>query len=200
MAKINYQYKAQLLTSDDYKSYKEMSKAFYNHFHYGHLQTSFSIEDCYAFIDDINDRDPNALRELFKIDHAFYQKKKRLQERIKGMLEKPCIFATFTFTDHYLNSLDHKYLKKYLTAVLRKMSDCYIANEDYGKKHGRLHYHAIIQAEFVDSTLWTYGACNVQKINIKDPIKLGTYITKLSNHAIKTTNKRSVMIYSKRIK
>lgn len=148
----------------------------------------------------------DVLKECVKINHADYERTKRLRERIGCMLESgPCIFLTLTFTDKSLSETTPKERRVAVTRYLKQFNGSYVANIDFGKdktKTMREHYHALIQCDKVDFTSWRkYGNINAERVRIKafeeDNKKLSKYICKLSNHAIKETTKRSTLIYSR---
>ena len=115
------------------------------------------------------------------------------------MLKNPCLFLTLTFRDNVLIEVDEKYRKVYVCRFLNSLDCRYIANKDFGKKNGREHYHAIVEKEHIDYTKWSYGALNGLKIrnHDEDVKRISKYVAKLTNHAIKKTTKRSVIIYSR---
>ena len=115
------------------------------------------------------------------------------------MLESgPCLFLTLTFTDEVLRKTTENTRRQTIRRYLKSFGFPYVANIDYGKKNGREHYHAVIQTDHVDYSAYTYGAINGEKIHsAEDYVKLSKYVAKLTNHAIKQTNKRQVIIYSK---
>lgn len=134
-----------------------------------------------------------------KIDHATCERAWRLKKRVCKLLSKgQCLFLTLTFTDSVLSSTSDKTRRVYVTRVLKEFSQYYVANVDFGAKNGREHYHAIVVADSIDYDKWTYGAINGKKIRqTSEPKVLARYISKLTNHAIKETTKRNVLIYSK---
>lgn len=139
-------------------------------------------------------------KEAVKINKANYKKKGRLEHRITKMLEKNCLFLTFTFTDDVLEKTSPATRRQYVFRWLKERSDFYVANVDFGSQNGREHYHAIIQIERIDATQWKYGALNLKKIKTSsDSVKLAKYITKLTNHAIKETTRRNAIIYSRKL-
>ena len=151
-------------------------------------------------------KDKNLLKELkeaYKINHAFHKRTTRLQDRVRRMLlNGPCIFLTLTFSDNTLNTTSEKERRVAVSRYLKSFNVMYIANIDYGKKNKREHYHAIINTDKIDYSLWRkYGQINGEKIRNKDiendTKKLAKYVAKLSNHAIKETTKRSCLIYSR---
>lgn len=146
------------------------------------------------------------LQECIKINHAEYERVKRLKERVKYMLlSGKCLFLTLTFTDDTLANTTAKARRVAVVRYLKKFDSMYIANIDFGAdetKTMREHYHAIIQCDKIDLAPWRkYGQINVRRIrnrNIEnDKTKLAKYISKLSNHAVKENAKRSSLIYSR---
>lgn len=142
-------------------------------------------------------------KECKKINHSSFERTKRLKDRIEKMLKSgPCLFLTLTFSDTTLQTSTLKQRRVMVSRYLKTFNARYVANIDYGKLNHREHYHAIIATDKVDYMLWRkYGSINGEKIRNKDitsdKTKLAKYICKLSNHAIKETTKRSVLIYSR---
>ena len=136
-----------------------------------------------------------------KINAAKYKRDKRAEEHIENMLWfGPCVFVTLTFRDDVLNVTTKETRRKYVTRYLKHQSEYYIANIDYGEKNGREHYHAVVSADMVDVKAWPYGAMKAQKVSDgeNDAVRIGKYISKLTNHAIKATTKSSRIIYSRK--
>lgn len=151
-------------------------------------------------------------KECIRINKAYYEKTNRLKQRVAEIITtKDSIFLTLTFTDKILNHTLAKSRRDYIRKFLKQFNCKYVANIDFGKvddyiddsgikRKGthREHYHALIQTDFIDNKLYKYGAISFERIhNTKDPTKLAKYIAKLSNHAIKESTKRSVLIYSR---
>lgn len=145
----------------------------------------------------------NEFHECHKINHAFNSRTKRLQDRVRTMLlSGNCLFLTLTFNDDTLLTTNEKQRRVAVSRYLKSFNAQYVANIDFGKLNKREHYHAIINTDKVDYSLWRkYGNINGEKIrnkNIENDIKkLSKYVAKLSNHAIKETTKRSCLIYSR---
>lgn len=137
--------------------------------------------------------------EARRINHASRSRVQRLKKRIASMLKNgECLFLTLTFTDEVLAKTTEDTRRQFVRRYLKSFGVPYVANIDYGKKNGREHYHAVIQTPHVDYSAYTYGAINGEKIHsVDDYVKLSKYVAKLTNHAIKQTNKRQVIIYSK---
>lgn len=138
-------------------------------------------------------------REAERINLAYYARVKRLKDRIACMLsEGMCYFLTLTFSDVTLNKTSQQTRRKYVTRFLRSQSDTYVANIDYGAQNGREHYHAVIQSDSVNMSLWDcYGFSNAKIIGSEDDYTpVAKYISKLTNHAIKATTQGCRAIYS----
>ncbi len=139
------------------------------------------------------------LDKLFKRAHADSNIVSRLRSRIELMLSLGnCIFLTFTFTDNSLSKYNTDYLRLCVKRFLNLYSALYIANVDYGKENGRIHFHAVALTGHVNFNAWKFGAINAQRIHsVEDSLCLARYVTKLSNHAIKESTRRQSIIYSK---
>ncbi len=139
--------------------------------------------------------------ECDKILNASYHRTKRLSDRIQNMLlSGQCIFLTLTFTDKVLESTNQDTRKRYVKRYLKEVSNQYVANIDYGSKNEREHYHAIVLCDKVKYSFWhKYGAIKGEIIKLEDNTskKLGKYVAKLTNHAIKETVRRNCVIYSR---
>lgn len=138
----------------------------------------------------------------YQLNHAKYARKVRLQDYIELLLNKfdKVYFLTLTFSDKYINSSDET-KRKYVTRALKNLTPYYIANVDYGKEFGRLHYHAITTQPLTQD-FWKYGFINCQEIRntATDAEKVAKYCVKFSNHALKDTNKTKKCLYSKALK
>lgn len=145
----------------------------------------------------------NELKECMKINHAEYERTKRLKNRIATMLlNGQCIFITLTFNDSTLQDTTEKQRRVAVSRYLKQYGCLYVANIDYGANNKREHYHALINCNKIDFSSWRkYGNINAERVRNKDiesdKTKLSKYIAKLSNHAIKETTKRSCLIYSR---
>ena len=137
--------------------------------------------------------------ECHKINKAFYNRLQRLRERVQSIVNSgKGIFLTLTFTDYILKNTNVETRKMYVWRFLKSLNCRYICNIDFGAKNHREHYHALVEIENVDNKLYSYGAINFQRVHdTSDSVKLSKYIAKLTNHAIKETTKRSVIMYSK---
>ncbi len=124
----------------------------------------------------------------------------RVNKRILRMLYNndntlnDCLFLTLTFTNDVLLNTSQESRRSYVSRFLKKYSNNYVANIDFGDINGREHYHAVIKCDKVDYANWLYGAINFERIK-NTPEKIGTYINKLSAHAVKDSTR--FLIYSR---
>jgi len=212
MASIDYKFKSYVLKehSDLIKRYKHAQLVQYCNDLYINdgIVTKTFLSDNKETLNDIefdciiNNR-IKELNEVEKICNASIQRVKRLRSRIETMLlNGNCLFLTLTFNDNTLNSTTTETRRKYVRRYLKEFNCPYVANIDFGSKNHREHYHAVINCNEIDLALWrSYGNINVQKVRNNSielsKKRLSKYISKLSNHAIKETTKRSCLIYSR---
>lgn len=199
----DYAKKADVIRSGLCITEKQVSRAFYaqhvldttGEYVYSEMDTQ-RAEELQLFHRMFNLED---WEEARRINHASRARVKRLKKRISSMLESgECLFLTLTFTDEVLRKTTEDTRRQAVRRYLKSFGVPYVANIDYGKKNGREHYHAVIQTDHIDYSAYTYGAINGEKIHsAEDYVKLSKYVAKLTNHAIKQTNKRQVIIYSK---
>lgn len=138
--------------------------------------------------------------ECEKINRAYYQRVKRLLNKVQSMLEHKCLFLTFTFDDKHIKVKDTT-KRKYVQRMLNELKCPYVANIDYGKKHQRVHYHALVQIEHIDNTgnkLWHCGDLDIERIRYNNEKAISKYICKLTNHAIKETTRGNRLLYDKK--
>lgn len=139
--------------------------------------------------------------ECLKINKAYYERLKRLKDRVKGILTSgPSLFLTLTFTDDALERTSAEFRRIAVQRYLKQYNCKYVGNIDFGSKNHREHYHALIGCGRVDNESWKYGNIDFEKVRLRnycDSLRLSKYINKLSNHAIKETTKRSALIYSR---
>ena len=137
--------------------------------------------------------------QAFKDNHNYYQKLKRLKDRINHILCLPSVFLTLTFNNETLLKTSEETRRKYVQRFLKSFNVPFVANRDYGSKNGREHYHAVIASQDIDYLKFGYGAVNGEKIVYDDNnnVKLSKYLIKLTNHATKSTTKFSRIMYSR---
>lgn len=175
------------------------------------VTTALSIHDKYIR------KYPHLWNECKKIYHSHLNRVVRLKKRISDMvLSGDCIFLTLTFSDDNLKRLSSIVRRQYIKEFLISLNaEDYVANIDYGDDHlykdkkgnlrqatSREHFHAVVQIDRVNYKLWKYGRINGQKVRNQnvDMTRLSKYISKLTNHAIKESTKRCVILYKRKPK
>ena len=199
----DYELKAQVISSGMVSEVKRIRNALFR----GNsippkYPNSLDYETAKYEADFLSKNQTEEWQESLRCVNNDYHREERLQARIKHFLQSgECIFLTLTFTDETLSKTSPETRRRYVTRYLKSVSDKYVANIDYGAKNGREHYHAIVVGDKIDFSPWRqYGNINGRHVRVEsDPKQLARYVSKLSNHAIKTTNKRCVIIYSKNI-
>lgn len=190
---VDYSLRSEVLKTDLVKDITYIkSLQFYNPHIAEYLQES---------LNELKSQNSVYYDEACRIIESNRSRHKRLKNRIKNMLKKgQCIFLTFTFTDEVLHNTSAATRKQYVIRTLKRITDYYVANIDFGKNTGREHYHAIIRADFYDQEDWPYGFSKGKPIVYKteDPQAVTNYLLKLTNHALKETCRRAQVIYSKR--
>lgn len=199
---IDYKFKAEVMTSHPelITLQKEISKAkFISFYPTTTVFSKFTIDEAMDWEQELMTEFPDEYKEAEKINHANYERTHRLKERIKFMMSLgDCLFLTFTFNNGTLLTTKASSRRQFVRKFLSLYSNKYVANIDYGAKKGREHYHAVILTDNVDPHLWKYGALNIERIHkANSEGRLSNYISKLTNHAIKKTTKRSVIIYGR---
>lgn len=138
----------------------------------------FSIEHVYEQVMDKHKR------AIWKLQH-------RIKERINVMLtaKESVFFLTLTYDDAHLPKTEYE---KDTQEQVKKFMESnnvisYCANTDYGKTHGRFHWHAVATSlNDFDNKLWKYGGIRFQRIKVNSiPLKLSRYLIKLQRHATK---------------
>lgn len=135
-----------------------------------------------------------------------YNKVSRIKQHFVYMImkKKNIYFLTFTFDDKYINKCDRT-KKDLIKNLLNEIDSCsfYILNVDYGSKTERQHYHCIygtnkdLNLKFI---LDKYYPCfsYTEKIRLDSSSinKVSKYINKLSNHALKSSTKKSRIYFN----
>lgn len=198
---VDYAYKAKILKTDLCKRINKIDKMTYLNAMDGVIQ-DYALDEQY--FDLLNEYDYNDIKEARKINKASYQRIKRLKDKITQYInEKPCIWATLTFTDEVLNTTSQDTRRKYVRRFLKQHCDSYIANIDYGvdeKYTQREHYHALMVVNRMNKGSWTYGWDKYKKVRVNQkssPVRISKYISKLTNHAIKESTRQCFIVYSR---
>ena len=208
--KIDYAFKAYVLRNHseliaNYKKAKLHDYALSTYLNEGivykdllNTQSIAELQECCMY-----DGSFREFQEIAKIDHASCKRASRLRSRIESMLlNGDCLFLTLTFNDETLNQTSVETRRQYVRKYLKTFDCPYVANIDYGAENGREHYHAVVNCSRIDFDAWRkYGNINAERVRNKSielsKTRLSKYISKLSNHAIKQTTRRSCLIYSR---
>lgn len=210
--KPNYELKAKVIAKGLTKTQREVSQTIYQKAKEDKIK-AFTGEEVQLYkpldyglailLEELNrEQNPEEWKEARMVNEASYRRTKRLKDKILNMIQSgSCIFLTLTFTNETLENTISETRKKYVSRYLKKISNCYIANIDYGKKNEREHYHALVQCDSVDGSWWrkNCGSIDFERVNVSldCETKLAKYINKLTNHAIKETTRRNCVIYSR---
>lgn len=177
-------------------------------------------EESWFMLEGLAQGSPDLCAECEKIVDADKQRKKRLRKRIERIVSKGrAYFITLTFNDETLAATDAKTRRTYVARFLKSISPDFVGNVDFGALNGREHYHAVIYSTALDDIKYkftkAYGwicsdcpqflewsrlgfysikSCGTEKTDLQ---KLSWYVSKLTNHAIKETTKRSALIFSR---
>lgn len=176
MTKIDYKYKAQVLSTDLCKKVNQIDKSLYaRHL----LETTGEVltntldydtalrERCFLL-----KQDERAYIEAEKLNKARYKRVKRLKDRISSMLRNcsTVVFLTLTFSPKTLDTTSAESRRKYVTTFLSEYSDNYVANIDFGKKNNREHYHAVIDCK-VPTSNWQFGHALAEIVQAPQDLK-----------------------------
>lgn len=197
---VDYEKKALCLKCGLVKNVAKVYKTFYKKYYEIPLnQYDMPLEEAKEIYNNWHDNEDSIdmWNEAEKVNNANYHRVKRLQKRVNKLLTNNCIFLTLTFTDDTLNSTSKQTRRRYITRFLSSVSNAYVGNIDYGKTNKREHYHAIVQCDRVDLSLWKYGNLDAKRILKPNSKALSKYISKLTAHAIKETTQGQRVIYSK---
>lgn len=218
MKKPDYTYKATVLSehSDIVSLQRKISKAFYADYilHKDGVvaYTEFDVETAENMRSFLMSENSTLYQEAEKINHSFFERKKRLQNRIQVMTaNSECVFLTLTFTDQVFETTTAETRRRYISRFLRSFGVPYVGNIDFGDNHtyideqgntrqatAREHYHAVIAVPFVDRSLWKYGGLYAELVRKGEhQASLAMYVSKLANHAIKETARRNSLLYSR---
>lgn len=200
MSKPNYELKAQLINSPimaDYKLIKKNCSMFINGIVGCSEEAYIQALELQAYHEREHSEE---FKECCRIENARYKKSVRVKKAIEDIvLNSDCLFLTLTFRDKYLYNSTMENRRKAVRDFLNSFNCPYVANIDFGTKHEREHYHAVLSIERIDYSLWLYGAINGVKIRngTDDLTRISKYIAKLTNHAIKETTKNFHILYSR---
>lgn len=176
-----------LLSLDSFTLYKLLKDSYYDRL--------LGIESFLSY-DDIHFLLQLSLHSShFKLAKRKYnnlcQKRVRIKKSIEKILKNDCIFLTLTFDSKHIDMVSKR---RKINEWLRKLKCNYIGNVDYGDINGRMHYHVIVQTDYVDYSSYIYGDIDGKRIYNKNVEALKKYIVKLSNHACKESTKNDERI------
>lgn len=125
--------------------------------------------------------------EYDKLKRSRKQRKKRVKTAIKGIFdafhEEKLFFLTFTFSERAMSRKANT-RRQYVIRYLNKYCLDYIANQDFGDKTNREHYHAVVACDYVH-TDFVGGHVHFERIKVRNSSRLANYLDKLTNHAVK---------------
>ena len=137
-------------------------------------------------------------------------RKERVLKRVKKIINNGnAIFVTLTFNDKFLNrSTSETTRRRYVSRFLKEQCLYYIANIDYGESQKgthREHYHALVipKGEKIDYA--SYSAYFDKSRIFAEPViisgksedNIAKYISKLTNHSLKSSGQYKKLIYSR---
>lgn len=194
----DYILKSQLINNglfDLYKSYVNSLNCYNNLTEYGYTFPDYLIP--YLTLPILQIFTNEEFKECERIYDSNRKRSGRIKKKITEMIKKPCLFLTLTFTDETLTNTSAETRRRYVRQFLTQFNVPAIANKDFGSENGREHYHSIIQTSNIDYSLYTYGAINGKRVIVDYGCdkRISKYISKLTNHSIKETTKRSTLIY-----
>lgn len=162
----------------------------YNHDRY------ISFRDNLPFI-------PN--RDYERLLNCRHQKKSRIRRRLVFLLARfnHVWFCTFTFNNNYINK-STRTKRDIIKSVLNTHDFLYILNVDYGLQNHREHYHCIVATnldfdvnqyfqEFYSGGFSLSIECKTRHDDFERLIK---YLSKLTNHCVKSTTTRQRIVYN----
>ena len=148
------------------------------------------------------------------IHNSVKRKRKLVSKKVNNLnfsANGKVAFVTLTFNDETLNKTSQVTRRRKVSYTLKACSKIYVANIDFGKKHDREHYHALLgfddyqdikDLENKIRDLWGgYGFIKVERVGNDESDKLRTrnYLVKLAFHAIKDSTKNHRLIYSRNV-
>lgn len=147
---------------------------------------------------------------LQKTNNNLRMKTKRVQERVERILKNNrsnVHWMTFTFKDETFETKafkKDKMRKYFVDHILKAYCSDYIANEDYGSEKERFHYHALVCSKSPEDYAamvkhWEkFGFFKERDCVVASSMFISLYVTKLTRHAVKNTNKKCNLIFSRK--
>lgn len=208
----DYALKSSVLKSGLVKVYRDITKSlWYNNEGEQKKWTKYSYDSALILQNELKQFYPLEWNECSRISHNDFKRKIRLKKRISEIIkeiekEKNIYFVTLTFSDSTLDSTSAITRRRYVSRFLKEICSKYVANIDFGGQNDREHYHAVVSTNspvnYAKMVKKWGNMIKFEKIRLSNDHRtteerLAKYISKLTNHAIKETTKRSVIIYSR---
>ena len=155
-------------------------------------------------IQNFSDSEMINLKELMRIKKNLVMRKYRYKKILRTWLDSgsQVVFLTLTFNDEFLNQGFDK-CRQNINYWLNYYCSDSMANDDYGKENGRLHYHAICilrDSNILKKTIidafniqhynipeYPFGYIDVQMVIRSDSDNVTRYFNKIINHSLKQT-------------
>lgn len=142
-------------------------------------------------------------KAIESINNTRYHRIKKVKEKINDIVSSGrAIFLTITFSPHTMDITSEDTRRRYVSRFLKETCYCYVANQDFGEKNDREHYHAVVYGKngSVNLKKWIYGRIDAERVrNTKNDLgALARYVTKLTNHAVKDSASTKRLIYSRK--
>ena len=143
----------------------------------------------------------------FRIWSSNKKRKQRLLKRVSRIVKsEKAIFLTLTFNDSFFaRSTSETTRRRYISRFLKEQCSYYVANVDYGDKNGREHYHALVipKNDLIDYkpylAFFNKSCIYAERVDTSESsqVNISLYISKLTNHALKTSGRYKRLIYSR---
>lgn len=170
--------------------------------------TTSDLSNAYYVLHNSESDDLQKLEAISLINHCPVEvkleydkvrtRKKRYRRRLIKLFNNfdNLFFITLTFDNDHISNYE-KNIKAFLKE-LRKLKISYLCNEDYGSDFGRVHYHMVSPlSNYRVKKLWSCGWSYAKRIRVSATsfYKISDYCFKLTNHALKDTNKNYISYY-----
>lgn len=207
---MNLDLKIQVLENGCYDLYLEYRKLIW---FCSQPESNFDVlEQLTVVSESLNDFSDAEIKECLRLYESKRRKFKHLRRQVElGYKRGFVYFGTLTFSDTYLDNWSAATKRQKVSRFLSGLDIVYFANQDFGGKFGREHYHFIMVYPFqVDCSSksssyflsgWNpIGFSSLALVGSEktDKYKVSEYISKCSNHALKITAQRSNLIYSRK--
>jgi len=205
----------------DVKKVKDIRREIY-------LNNAESNADCLIYDFRQEDYDAKKLGLANRLALSEKRRKKVLNKKVNTYSNVDnCFFITLTFKDEFFIGKSKDTIRTYIRRYLKENCNNYVANEDYGTKNERLHFHCVCNLKSKDILTdfgfhtyknhllycanlknYDFGFSVVEKVKKatqelasdipNNHLALSNYINKLTNHALKNTGRPPRIIYSRK--